>query len=114
MLEFKILLYLFFKGENTMNETTIAVFGLGYVGLSIATLLSQKNRVIAVDTISEKVKLINERKSPIEDQYIEKYFAEKQLNLLATLDGEYAAKEADYIVIATPTNYDSDKNYFDT
>ena len=97
-----------------MNETTIAVFGLGYVGLSIATLLSQKNRVIAVDTISEKVKLINERKSPIEDQYIEKYFAEKQLNLLATLDGEYAAKEADYIVIATPTNYDSDKNYFDT
>lgn len=92
----------------------IAIAGTGYVGLSIATLLSQHNEVIAVDIIPEKVKLINDRISPIKDEYIEKYFKEKNLNLYATLDYEKAYKDADFVVIATPTNYDPKKNYFDT
>lgn len=92
----------------------IAVAGTGYVGLSIATLLAQHNEVIAVDIISEKIKLINNRKSPIQDEYIEKYLAEKKLKLTATLDGESAYKDAEYVIIAAPTNYDSKKNYFDT
>ena len=92
----------------------IAVAGTGYVGLSIAILLSQHNEVIAVDIIPEKVKLINDRISPIKDEYIEKYFKEKNLNLYATLDCEKAYKDADFVVIATPTNYDPKKNYFDT
>ena len=92
----------------------IAVAGTGYVGLSIATLLSQHHEVMAVDIIEEKVNLINNRKSPIQDGYIEKYLAEKELNLTATLDAEAAYKDADYVVIAAPTNYDSKKNFFDT
>lgn len=92
----------------------IAVAGTGYVGLSIATLLSQRNEVTAVDIIPEKVALINDRKSPIQDDYIEKYLAEKDLHLHATLDGRSAYKDADFIVIAAPTNYDSKKNFFDT
>lgn len=92
----------------------IAVAGTGYVGLSIATLLSQRNEVTAVDIIPEKVTLINDRKSPIQDDYIEKYLAEKDLHLQATLDGRSAYKDADFIVIAAPTNYDSKKNFFDT
>ena len=92
----------------------IAVAGTGYVGLSIAVLLAQHNTVKAVDIIPEKVDLINKRKSPIQDDYIEKYLAEKKLDLEATLDAEYAYKDADFVVIAAPTNYDSKKNYFDT
>ena len=92
----------------------IAVAGTGYVGLSIATLLSQHHEVMAVDIIPEKVDLINHRKSPIQDEYIEKYLAEKNLNLTATLDAKAAYKDADFIVIAAPTNYDSKKNFFDT
>lgn len=92
----------------------IAVAGTGYVGLSIATLLSQHNEVMAVDIIPEKVNLINQKKSPIQDEYIEKYLAEKDLNLVATLDAEAAYKDADFVVIAAPTNYDSKKNFFDT
>ena len=92
----------------------IAVAGTGYVGLSIACLLSQHNEVKAVDIIKEKVDLINAKKSPIQDDYIEKYLAEKDLNLEATLDAEYAYKDADFVVIAAPTNYDSKKNFFDT
>lgn len=92
----------------------IAVAGTGYVGLSIATLLAQHNQVTAVDVIAEKVELINNRKSPIQDDYIEKYLAEKDLNLTATLDGESAYRDADFVVIAAPTNYDAVKNYFDT
>ena len=92
----------------------IAVAGTGYVGLSIATLLSQRHQVTAVDVIPEKVDLINQRKSPIQDDYIEKYLAEKDLNLTATLDGAAAYKDADFVVIAAPTNYDPVKNYFDT
>lgn len=92
----------------------IAVAGTGYVGLSIATLLAQKNKVMAVDIIPEKVELINNRKSPIQDEYIEKYLAEKELDLTATLDAELAYKDADFVVIAAPTNYDSKKNFFDT
>ena len=92
----------------------IAVAGTGYVGLSIATLLSQHHHVTAVDVIPEKVKLINQRKSPIQDDYIEKYLAEKQLDLTATLDGAQAYSDADFVVIAAPTNYDPVKNYFDT
>ena len=92
----------------------IAVAGTGYVGLSIATLLSQHNEVMAVDIIPEKVNLINQKKSPIQDEYIEKYLAEKNLNLVATLDAEAAYKDADFVVIAAPTNYDSKKNFFDT
>lgn len=92
----------------------IAVAGTGYVGLSIACLLSQHNEIKAVDIIKEKVDLINARKSPIQDDYIEKYLAEKDLNLEATLDAEYAYSDADFVVIAAPTNYDSKKNFFDT
>ncbi len=93
---------------------TIAVAGTGYVGLSIATLLAQHNRVLAVDIVPEKVEKINRHESPIQDEYIEKYLAEKPLNLTATLDGRKAYSEADFVVIAAPTNYDSQKNYFDT
>ena len=92
----------------------IAVAGTGYVGLSIATLLAQHHKVLAVDIVPEKVDMINHRQSPIQDEYIEKYFAEKQLDLTATLDAETAYKEAELVVIAAPTNYDSQKNYFDT
>ena len=92
----------------------IAVAGTGYVGLSIAVLLAQHNTVKAVDIIPEKVELINNKKSSIQDDYIEKYLAEKELDLEATLDAEYAYKDADFVVIAAPTNYDSKKNYFDT
>ena len=92
----------------------IAVAGTGYVGLSIATLLSQRHEVMAVDIIPEKVNLINQKKSPIQDEYIERYLAEKDLNLVATLDAEAAYKDADFVVIAAPTNYDSKKNFFDT
>ena len=93
---------------------TIAVAGTGYVGLSIATLIAQHHRVLAVDIVPEKVEMINRRQSPIQDEYIEKYFAEKKLDLTATLDAEAAYKEAEIVVIAAPTNYDSQKNYFDT
>ena len=96
------------------QDIKIAVAGTGYVGLSIATLLSQHHQVTAVDVIPEKVDLINQRKSPIQDEYIEKYLAEKSLNLTATLDGAKAYKDADFVVIAAPTNYDPVKNYFDT
>ncbi len=99
------------KQHDPMN---IAVAGTGYVGLSIATLLAQHNHVTAVDIVPEKVELINNKKSPIQDDYIEKYLAEKDLDLTATLDGESAYKNADFVVIAAPTNYDSKKNYFDT
>jgi hypothetical protein len=92
----------------------IAVAGTGYVGLSIATLLSQHNHIMAVDVIQEKVEKINNRISPIQDEYIEKYFAEKDLDLTATLDGASAYRDADFVVIAAPTNYDPVKNYFDT
>lgn len=95
-----------------MNKK-IAVAGTGYVGLSIATLLAQNNQVMAVDIIPEKVEKINRRISPIQDEYIEKYWAEKKLNLVATLDGEMAYKDAEYVIVATPTNYDSKKNFFD-
>ena len=93
---------------------TIAVAGTGYVGLSIATLLAQHHKVLAVDIIPQKVEMINRRQSPIQDEYIEKYFSEKQLDLTATLDAEMAYKEAEIVVIAAPTNYDSQRNYFDT
>ena len=96
------------------KDMKIAVAGTGYVGLSIATLLSQHHQVTAVDVIPEKVDLINSRKSPIQDEYIEKYLAEKELNLTATLDGAKAYADADFVVIAAPTNYDPVKNYFDT
>ena len=92
----------------------IAVAGTGYVGLSIAVLLAQKHRVVAVDILPEKVEMINARRSPIQDEYIEKYLTEKELNLTATLDAQAAYTDADLVVIAAPTNYDSDKNYFDT
>jgi len=92
----------------------IAIAGTGYVGLSIATLLAQHNEVIAVDIVPEKVEMINRRQSPIQDEYIEKYFAEKKLNLTATLDAKAAYQDADFVVIAAPTNYDSQRNYFDT
>ena len=96
------------------EDLKIAVAGTGYVGLSIATLLSQHHQVTAVDIVPEKVDLINNKKSPIQDDYIEKYLAEKELNLTATLDGESAYQDADFVVIAAPTNYDSKKNFFDT
>ena len=107
------------EANSTFKSTpakryNIAVAGTGYVGLSIATLLSRHNHVTAVDIIPEKVDLINRRKSPIQDEYIEKYLAEKELDLTATLDGESAYRNADFVVIAAPTNYDSKKNYFDT
>lgn len=97
-----------------MKNYTVAVAGTGYVGLSIATLLSQHHKVYAVDIIPEKVELINNRKSPIQDEYIEKYLAEKELDLTATLDAKLAYSNADFVVIAAPTNYDSQKNFFDT
>lgn len=100
-----------YKGEGNMK---IAVAGTGYVGLSMATLLAQNHTVYAVDIVPEKVELINNRKSPIQDAYIEKYLEEKDLHLTATLDAELAYKDADYVVIAAPTNYDSKKNFFDT
>lgn len=102
------------KALEKCSPLNIAVAGTGYVGLSIATLLAQHNHVTAVDIIQEKVDLINNKKSPIQDDYIEKYLAEKDLDLTATLDGEAAYKDADFVVIAAPTNYDSKKNYFDT
>ena len=92
----------------------IAVAGTGYVGLSLAVLLAQKNQVTAVDIIPEKVEMLNHKKSPIQDDYIEKYLAEKELNLTATTDGEFAYKDAEFVIIAAPTNYDSKKNFFDT
>ena len=97
-----------------MKDYKIAVAGTGYVGLSIATLLAQHHQVTAVDVVPEKVDLINQRKSPIQDEYIEKYLKNKNLNLVATLDGEKAYSDADFVVIAAPTNYDPVKNYFDT
>lgn len=97
-----------------MKKYQIAVAGTGYVGLSIATLLAQHNPVKAVDIIPEKVEMINRRISPIQDEYIEKYFAEKELDLVATLDAEAAYRDADFVVVAAPTNYDSRKNFFDT
>lgn len=92
----------------------IAVAGTGYVGLSLATLLSQHNHVMAVDIIPEKVDMVNHRKSPIQDEYIEKYLAEKDLDLKATMDAEAAYRDAEIVIIATPTNYDSQRNFFDT
>ena len=100
--------------DKDIKDLKIAVAGTGYVGLSIATLLSQHHQVMAVDVIKEKVELINNRRSPIQDDYIEQYLAEKKLNLTATMDAETAYKDADFVVIATPTNYDPVKNYFDT
>ena len=97
-----------------MSGLKIAVAGTGYVGLSIATLLAQHNQVTAVDIVAEKVELINKKRSPIQDEYIEKYLSDKELNLTATLDAESAYSNADFVVIAAPTNYDSKKNYFDT
>lgn len=99
---------------NNFNDIKVAVVGTGYVGLSIATLLAQHHHVTAVDVIPEKVEKLNNRISPIQDDYIEKYLAEKELNLNATLDGKAAYKDADFVVIAAPTNYDPVKNYFDT
>lgn len=96
------------------KKYTIAVAGTGYVGLSLATLLSQHHKVYAVDIIPEKVDLINQRKSPIQDEYIEKYLAEKELDLTATLDAKMAYSAADFVVIAAPTNYDSTTQHFDT
>ena len=96
------------------RKIKISVAGTGYVGLSLAVLLSQHNKVIAVDIIPEKVEMINNKKSPIQDDYIEKYLAEKELNLIATLDGESAYKDAEFVIIAAPTNYDPKRNYFDT
>ena len=92
----------------------IAVAGTGYVGLSLAVLLAQHNEVKAVDIIPEKVELINNKKSPIQDEYIEKYLDEKELDLTATLDAEVAYKDAEFVIVAAPTNYDSKKNFFDT
>lgn len=99
---------------KSVSPLKIAVAGTGYVGLSIATLLAQRNHVTAVDIVTGKVDLINNRKSSIQDDYIEKYLAEKDLDLTATLDVKNACKDADFVVIAAPTNYDSKKNYFDT
>ena len=102
------------KKHNQLNQRyNIAVAGTGYVGLSIATLLAQHNHVVAVDIIDEKVEMINNKKSPIQDDYIEKYLVEKDLDLTATLDGRSAYQNADFVVIAAPTNYDSKKNFFD-
>lgn len=97
-----------------MSKRKIAVAGTGYVGLSLAVLLAQHNKVTAVDIVSEKVEMINKRQSPIQDEYIEKYLTEKELNLIATLDGATAYKDAEFVIIAAPTNYDSNKNFFDT
>ncbi|HFI0701048.1 TPA: nucleotide sugar dehydrogenase [Streptococcus suis] len=118
VLEFDLASLFISNRQNTsaakLSKTKIAVAGTGYVGLSIAVLLAQHHQVTAVDIIQEKVDFINARKSPIQDDYIEKYLAEKDLNLVATLDAEKAYKDADIVVIAAPTNYDSVKNYFDT
>ena len=100
--------------ENKNEKMKIAVAGTGYVGLSIATLLAQHNQVTAVDIVPERVELINQKKSPIQDEYIEEYLAHRDLDLTATLDGEAAYRDADFVVIAAPTNYDSKKNFFDT
>lgn len=97
-----------------MSRSRIAVAGTGYVGLSLAVLLAQHNKVIAVDIIPEKIEKINNKISPIQDEYIEKYLMEKELELEATLDAEYAYKNSDFVIIAAPTNYDSKKNFFDT
>ena len=102
------------KEMKDFDSLKIAVAGTGYVGLSLATLLAQHHQVTAVDIVPAKVDMINPRKSPIQDDYIEKYFAEKELDLTATLDGESAYRDADFVIIATPTNYDSTKNFFDT
>lgn len=99
------------EGRNSMK---IAVAGTGYVGLSLAVLLAQKNTVTAVDVLPEKVEMINRRKSPIQDDYLEKYLAEKELNLVATLDAETAYRDAEFVIVATPTNYDTEKHFFDT
>ena len=99
---------------NTFKDLKIAVAGTGYVGLSIATLLAQHHEVKAVDVVPEKVEKLNSRISPIQDEYIEKYLAEEPLNLTATLDGREAYRDADFVVIAAPTNYDPVRNYFDT
>ena len=109
-----ILTILFSTNMNTFKNIKVAVAGTGYVGLSIATLLAQHHQVIAVDVVPEKVEKLNNKISPIQDEYIEKYLAEKPLNLTATLDGKAAYKDADFVVIAAPTNYDPVKNYFDT
>lgn len=100
--------------KKRMKDLVIAIAGTGYVGLSIATLLAQHHKVYAVDIIPPKVQLLNNKKSPIQDDYIEKHLAEKELDITATLDGEVAYKNADFVVIAAPTNYDSKKNFFDT
>jgi len=102
------------RAKQQMNNMKIAVAGTGYVGLSIATLLAQKNHVTAVDIVPEKVEMLNRRESPIQDDYIERYLKEKELNLTATLDAEAAYRDAEFVVIAAPTNYDPQKNYFDT
>lgn len=102
------------KENETMRNYKITVAGTGYVGLSIATLLSQHHQVTAVDIVPEKVELINNRKSPIQDDYIEEYLAQKELNLTATLDAKTAYTDADFVVIAAPTNYDSHTQHFDT
>ena len=102
------------ESHEAFEKLNIAVAGTGYVGLSIAVLLSQHHHVTAVDIVPEKVELINQKKSPIQDDYIEKYLAEKNLDLTATLDGETAYRNADFVIIAAPTNYDSRKNFFDT
>ena len=99
---------------KNFRKLKIAVAGTGYVGLSISVLLAQYHHVTAVDIIPEKVNMINQRKSPIQDEYIEKYLAEKELDLIATLDGEAAYADADFVIIAAPTYYDSKKNFFDT
>ncbi len=117
VLDFEVTDLLVEEGKNKIPVTKkykIAVAGTGYVGLSIATLLAQHNQVTAVDILPEKVDLINQKKSPIQDDYIEKYLAEKELDLTATLDGEKAYADADFVVIAAPTNYDGKKNFFDT
>ena len=103
-----------FGGESVDRKYTIAVAGMGYVGLSIAVLLSHHHKVFAVDVVPEKIELVNNRKSPIQDDYIEKYLSEKELDLTATLDAKKAYSNADFVVIAAPTNYDSTTQHFDT
>ena len=100
--------------HNKSDSRDIVVVGIGYVGISMAILLAQHNHVIAVDIVQEKVDLVNKHQSPIHDEYIDKYLEQKKLNLSATTDGKGVYKDADYVVIAVPTNYDSQKNYFDT
>ena len=118
VLEFDIVSLFVDESKNIEIEKcsplNIAVAGTGYVGLSLAVLLAQHNHVVAVDIIPEKVEMINNRKSPIQDDYIEEYLATKKLDLVATLDGNFAYKDADYVIIAAPTNYDPKRNYFDT